>query len=159
MTPQDGPTRFGAVHYSARFWLPKCPSRVNYGLSEPTAATSAFRGKAEEISAKADIGLECRTSALARCARKRLARFWRVTRLFPATNRCVTLSDAIPDFNNISYLALTTSLGKGGVGGSIPPRGTRFFDEIITSRGAQNGVGGRLARWWRVPGWPEKSSI
>jgi hypothetical protein len=25
----------------------RCPSRVNFGLSRPTAATSAFRGKAD----------------------------------------------------------------------------------------------------------------
>jgi hypothetical protein len=31
------------------------PQRVNFGLSRPTAATSAFRGKADEISAKADV--------------------------------------------------------------------------------------------------------
>ncbi len=34
----------------------ECPSWVNNGLSQPTAATSAFRGKADEISTITDIG-------------------------------------------------------------------------------------------------------
>jgi hypothetical protein len=33
----------------------ECPSWVNNGLSRPTAATSAFRGKADENDAKADM--------------------------------------------------------------------------------------------------------
>ncbi len=34
----------------------ECPSWVNFGLSRPTAATSAFRGKADEIGTITDIG-------------------------------------------------------------------------------------------------------
>jgi hypothetical protein len=37
----------------------ECPLWVNFGLSRPTAATSAFGGKADEIGTKADEGLEC----------------------------------------------------------------------------------------------------
>ena len=36
--------------------LLECPFRVNFGLSRPTAATSAFRGEADEIGTKTDIG-------------------------------------------------------------------------------------------------------
>jgi hypothetical protein len=34
----------------------ECPLWVNFGLSRPTAATSAFRGKADEIGTITDIG-------------------------------------------------------------------------------------------------------
>jgi hypothetical protein len=34
----------------------ECLNRVIFGLSRPTAATSAFRGKADKFSTKTDIG-------------------------------------------------------------------------------------------------------
>ncbi len=87
---------------------------------------SAPGGEADEIGVIEDIGLDCRTSALEHCTRKWLARFWRATPLFEAINCCLKLSYATSDLSKISYLALTPPLGKGGVGGSIPPRGTRI---------------------------------
>jgi hypothetical protein len=36
-------------------YKPRCPQWVNYGLSWPTPATSAFRGRADANDAKADM--------------------------------------------------------------------------------------------------------
>ncbi len=41
-----------AFHAGTKLWR----LRVNFGLSRPTAATSAFRGKADEIGTITDIG-------------------------------------------------------------------------------------------------------
>ncbi len=60
----------------------ECPSWVNFGLSRPTAATSAFRGKADEIGVKADIPVRQAASPIkgksfATKGPKFLARIWK----------------------------------------------------------------------------------
>ncbi len=58
MFNDDRKNAFSAAKSAANVYAIRhrqCPSWVNFGLSRPTAATSAFRGKADANDAKADM--------------------------------------------------------------------------------------------------------
>ena len=112
--------------------MPGCLLWVNFGLSRPTAATSAFRGKADEIGTITDIGQRMSCVDGSRVARNDL-KCWRGGRV----QSCVRPVDAVQvtagldGFRGSGPSLLCGLLCPGHSSGCPNPRSDRF---AITSR-------------------------